>query len=114
KMSKSKGNVIDPEELVNKYGRDQIRYFMMREFRFGPDGDFSYNRLVSRINSELANELGNLFQRVLVMVQKNCEGKVPALGAVSAEDQTFMELANGIAARVAPLIDELAFHKALD
>src|SRR5690606_21798654 len=84
------------------------------EFRFGPDGDFSYSRLINRINSELANELGNLFQRVLVMVQKNCEGKVPALGAVSAEDQAFMELANGIAARVAPQIDELAFHKALD
>lgn len=114
KMSKSKGNVIDPEELVNKYGRDQIRYFMMREFRFGADGDFAYSRLHSRINAELANELGNLFQRVLVMVQKNCEGKVPALGAMTADDQTFLEFARGIAARVAPQIDELAFNKALD
>lgn len=91
KMSKSKGNVVDPEEMCNKYGRDRFRYFLMREITFGQDGSFSEEALIRRTNSELANDLGNLFQRVLSMVFKNCEGKVPELGERSSADNEFLD-----------------------
>ena len=77
KISKSLGNVIDPFQLVDKYGIDQIRYFLLREVPFGNDGDFSKSHLVHRINSELANNLGNLVQRVVSFCLKNTAGKVP-------------------------------------
>jgi methionyl-tRNA synthetase len=77
KMSKSLGNVVAPADLVNEYGLDQTRYFLLREVPFGNDGDFSRARMTAVINSELANNVGNLVQRTLSMVQKNCDGKVP-------------------------------------
>ena len=77
KISKSLGNVIDPFDLVKKYGVDQIRYFLMREVPFGNDGDFSHSQLINRINSDLANSFGNLFQRVTSMIFKNCHEVVP-------------------------------------
>ncbi len=77
KISKSLGNVIDPFELVEKYGVDQIRYFLMREVPFGNDGDFSNSQLINRINSDLANGYGNLFQRVTSMIIKNCNAVIP-------------------------------------
>ena len=77
KISKSLGNVIDPFELVEKYGVDQIRYFLMREVPFGNDGDFSVSQLINRINSDLANSYGNLFQRVTSMIFKNCNEVIP-------------------------------------
>ena len=77
KISKSLGNVIDPFELVEKYGVDQIRYFLMREVPFGNDGDFSNSQLINRINSDLANSYGNLFQRVTSMIFKNCNEVIP-------------------------------------
>ena len=77
KISKSLGNVIDPFDLVDKYGVDQIRYFLMREVPFGNDGDFSNSQLINRINSELANGYGNLFQRVTSMIFKNCNEVIP-------------------------------------
>ena len=77
KISKSLGNVIDPFELVEKYGVDQIRYFLMREVPFGNDGDFSNSQLINRINSDLANSYGNLFQRVISMIFKNCNEFIP-------------------------------------
>ena len=77
KISKSLGNVIDPFELVEKYGVDQIRYFLMREVPFGNDGDFSNSQLINRINSDLANGYGNLFQRVISMIIKNCNAVIP-------------------------------------
>ena len=77
KISKSLGNVIDPFDLVDKYGVDQIRYFLMREVPFGNDGDFSNSQLINRINSDLANSYGNLFQRVTSMVFKNCNEVIP-------------------------------------
>lgn len=91
KMSKSKGNVVDPEDMIEKYGRDQFRYFLMREITFGQDGSFSEEALVRRTNSELANDLGNLFQRVLSMVFKNCDGQVPAMGDLRPEDREFLD-----------------------
>ncbi len=77
KISKSLGNVIDPFDLVDKYGVDQIRYFLMREVPFGNDGDFSISQLINRINSDLANSYGNLFQRVTSMIFKNCNEVIP-------------------------------------
>jgi methionyl-tRNA synthetase len=81
KMSKSLGNAVSPTDLVAEFGLDQTRYFLMREVPFGNDGNFSRERMITVINSELANNLGNLVQRTLSMVAKNCDGKVPdALG----------------------------------
>ena len=77
KISKSLGNVINPFEIVEKYGIDQVRYFLMREVPFGNDGDFSNSQLVNRVNSDLANSYGNLFQRVVSMICKNCDEEVP-------------------------------------
>ena len=77
KISKSLGNVIDPFDIVDNYGVDQVRYFLMREVPFGNDGDFSVSQLINRANSDLSNNLGNLFQRVVSMIVKNCNGKVP-------------------------------------
>ena len=77
KISKSLGNVIDPFDIVEKFGLDQVRYFLMREVPFGNDGDFSISQLINRVNSDLSNSFGNLFQRVVSMVVKNCNGKVP-------------------------------------
>ena len=75
------GNVIDPFELVTTYGLDAVRYFLLREVPFGADGDFSRKAMIGRMNSDLANAFGNLAQRTLSIIQKNCEGKVPKPGA---------------------------------
>ena len=86
KMSKSVGNVLDPFQLLDQYGKDYLRYFMVAEVPFGNDGDFTHESFVNRINSELANDLGNLLQRVLSFVLKNCDGKLPTPGPLQAED----------------------------
>ncbi|MGI9373392.1 MAG: methionine--tRNA ligase, partial [Hyphomicrobiales bacterium] len=80
KMSKSVGNVIDPFNLIDAYGLDQMRYFFMREVPFGQDGNYSHEASVARSNADLANDLGNLAQRSLSMIFKNCDGTLPALG----------------------------------
>ncbi len=80
-MSKSVGNVIDPLALADHYGVDQLRYFLLREVPFGQDGNYSHEAIVNRINADLANDLGNLAQRSLSMLAKNCDGKLPAPGA---------------------------------
>ena len=79
-MSKSVGNVIDPFTLAEHYGVDQLRYFFLREVPFGQDGNYSHEAIVNRINADLANDLGNLAQRSLSMIAKNCDGAVPAPG----------------------------------
>jgi len=92
KMSKSLGNAVAPDELVAAYGLDQTRYFLMREVPFGNDGNFSRERMSSVINSELANNVGNLIQRTLSMVHKNCGGLVPEHQGVAKDelDMTFL------------------------
>ncbi len=92
KMSKSLGNVVVPAELMAEFGLDQTRYFLLREVPFGNDGNFSRTRMVQVINSDLANNIGNLAQRTLSMINKNCEGRVPAYGATLREvDKQLLE-----------------------
>lgn len=90
KMSKSVGNVIDPFTLADAYGVDQIRYFFCREVPYGQDGSYSHESLVNRINADLANDLGNLAQRSLSMIAKNCDGQVPEPGAFSDADKAIL------------------------
>ncbi|KAA5607251.1 methionine--tRNA ligase [Roseospira marina] len=114
KISKSLGNVIDPLALVETYGLDQVRYFLMREVPFGNDGDFSHRAMVNRMNGELANDLGNLAQRVLSMIGKNCGGAVPTPGPFSPEDTALLAQAHGLLGQVRDALDRQAFHEALE
>ena len=114
KISKSLGNVIDPFDLVDKYGVDQIRYFLMREVPFGNDGDFSNSQLINRINSDLANSYGNLFQRVISMIFKNCDEIIP-IRPNHFQDED-LELINSIRNSIQnyrSLIDEQKFDQFL-
>jgi methionyl-tRNA synthetase len=115
KMSKSLGNVISPHDLVARYGVDSSRYFLLREVPFGNDGDFSHAQAIHRINNDLANGLGNLAQRTLSMIQKNCEGIVPQYDAFLAEDTPMLEQAQtALLATVREELDLQRFHKALE
>jgi len=81
KMSKSRGNVVDPYETVDTFGTDAFRYFLLREVPFGQDGDFSHESFIGRINSDLANGIGNLLSRTVTLIQRSCEGKIPTPGS---------------------------------
>jgi methionyl-tRNA synthetase len=96
KMSKSVGNVVDPFDLVKAYGRDAVRYFFLREVAFGQDGNYSSDVIVNRINADLANNLGNLAQRSLSMIFKNCDGAIPAPGPLSDADQAILSATDGL------------------
>jgi methionyl-tRNA synthetase len=96
KISKSLGNVIDPVELVDAYGLDPVRYFLLREVPFGNDGDLQRRALVGRLNGDLANAYGNLCQRVLSIVAKNCGGKVPTKGAITEADTALLDRAKAL------------------
>src|SRR5690606_11754798 len=100
KMSKSVGNVIDPNDLVDTFGVDQVRYFLLREVPFGQDGSYSEEAIISRINADLANDLGNLAQRSLSMVAKNLGGVVPEPGPFTDDDSALLDAADGLLERV--------------
>ncbi|BBY14409.1 hypothetical protein MLIT_00010 [Mycolicibacterium litorale] len=114
KMSKSIGNVVDPVNLVDTFGLDQVRYFFLREVPFGQDGSYSEDAIIGRINADLANELGNLAQRSLSMVAKNLGGAVPEPGDFTAEDRGLLEAADALLERVRGHFDEQAMHLALE
>ncbi|RLE07520.1 methionine--tRNA ligase [Candidatus Aerophobetes bacterium] len=113
KMSKSRGNVISPEELVERYGADPLRYFLLREVPFGEDGNFSPSLFIKRVNSDLANDLGNLLNRTLPLVERYCEGKVPCPAEERAEDAELREKVRQVVLRLDELMNGLAFSEAL-
>ncbi|MFA7275516.1 MAG: methionine--tRNA ligase [Pseudobdellovibrionaceae bacterium] len=115
KMSKSVGNVISPYDLIERYGVDASRFFMLREVPFGNDGDFSHSNALNRINGDLANGLGNLAQRTLSFIYKNCEGKIPQAAELSVADKELLERAQKtMLATVRAELDVQKFHKALE
>ncbi len=114
KISKSLGNIIDPYEIVETYGLDQIRYFLLREVPFGNDGDFSRKSVLNRINGDLANDLGNLVQRVLSMVGRYCDGRVPAPAMPTDDDRVLLEQAASAIEAIRRSMDAQAFNEALD
>lgn len=111
KMSKSLGNVVDPRAVAAKYGAEPLRYFLMREVPFENDGHYSEEGLVERINSELANELGNLLHRTLSMTEKYFKGAIPA---ADPEDRVLVDEAEAVCRDVPSLMDQLQFSRALE
>lgn len=114
KMSKSVGNVIDPFSLVEHYGVDSVRFFFLREVPFGQDGNYSHEAIIARINADLANDLGNLAQRSLSMIAKNCDGVVPQPGAFSAADETILAAADALLPLCRAAFDSQQIHQALN
>jgi methionyl-tRNA synthetase len=114
KMSKSVGNIVDPVTLVDTFGLDQVRYFLLREVPFGQDGSYSEDAIITRINTDLANELGNLAQRSLSMVAKNLDGIVPTPGDFTPDDTELLAIADSLLERVRAEFDSQAMHLALE
>lgn len=115
KMSKSVGNVIAPQDLIDNYGLDQTRYLLMREVPHGQDGNFSHDYAIQRINSDLANGLGNLAQRTLSMIHKNCGEQIPAPGDFTEEDKKLLDHAhNKLLPAVREEGDKMRFNRALE
>ena len=114
KMSKSLGNAVDAARLVDTFGLDPVRYFLLREVPFGNDGDYSDAALIRRLNVELANDLGNLAQRTLSQIAKNCGGLLPERGAATVQDTALLDTAQALPHAVRDRLDRLAFHDALE
>ncbi|WP_395774998.1 methionine--tRNA ligase [Agrobacterium pusense] len=113
KMSKSLGNVVDPANLVNHFGLDQVRYFFMREVSFGQDGSYSEEGIATRINADLANGIGNLASRSLSMIVKNCDGKIPTPGPFTDEDKAMLASADGLLAICCEEMGKQLIHRAV-
>ncbi len=114
KMSKSVGNVVDPRELADEFGLDPLRFFLLREKPFGADGDFSRRALIGRMNVELANDLGNLAQRSLSLIAKNCAGVLPARGVAGEEDAEMLAMADALPGLLREQLGRQAPHEALE
>lgn len=113
KMSKSLGNVVDPVNLVEHFGLDPIRYFFLREVSFGQDGSYSEEGIATRINSDLANGIGNLASRSLSMIVKNCDGQIPECGELTEEDKAMLEAADALHVSTRDDMNALMIHRAL-
>jgi methionyl-tRNA synthetase len=113
KMSKSIGNVIDPITMAHHYGVDQMRYFFLREVPFGQDGNYSHEAIVNRINADLANDFGNLAQRSLSMIAKNCDSKIPMPGEFTSQDVEILARADSLLDATRAHMDTQALHNVL-
>ena len=114
KMSKSVGNVVDPFNLADQYGVDQMRYFFLREVPFGQDGSYNHEAIVARINADLANDLGNLAQRSLSMISKQYQGVLPEPGAFTDNDKAILAQADGMIAIARSAMATQQIHQALN
>ena len=114
KMSKSIGNVVDPFDLADRFGVDQLRYFLLREVSFGQDGSYSEDAIVTRCNADLANNFGNLAQRSLSIIAKNCEGRVPPNVRPEAQDAALLDAIDKAQARVVSAMETLNIGSALE
>ncbi len=114
KMSKSVGNVVAPEAWVQTYGLDAVRFFLLREFPFGQDGSYTHDAVVGRKNSDLANNLGNLAQRSLSMIVKNCEGAIPQPGELAEQDRAILAQAEELLQISREAYEFQDFHRALE
>jgi methionyl-tRNA synthetase len=106
--------VVDPQSMIDQYGVDQVRYFFLREVPFGQDGNYSHEAIVNRVNADLANDLGNLAQRSLSMIAKNCDGQVPTHGDFTADDREILDAAYAILDAARAEMDQFRIHKALE
>lgn len=114
KISKSLGNAIDPREYVKKYGNDVVRYYLVRDIVFGKDGDFSEDNLIKRLNSDLANDYGNLLHRTLAMIQKHFDSTVPGIAELEEIDKNLLEQYENVKNKFIELMDNYKITDALD
>ncbi|OSM43348.1 methionine--tRNA ligase [Nesterenkonia sp. PF2B19] len=114
KMSKSVGNVVAPAAWTETYGLDAVRFFLLREFPYGQDGSYTHEAVVGRKNSDLANNLGNLAQRSLSMIVKNCDGALPSPGELTVEDQVILDQAASLLEISRTAYEKQDFHRALE
>ncbi len=114
KMSKSKGNVVDPVILIERYGIDSLKYFLLREYTFGQDGIFTNEVMLKRMNFDLANDLGNLLSRTTAMIEKYCGGIIPPADTEDDLDKNLKSVALGAASDVEKYMDEFSFNNALE
>ena len=114
KMSKSLGNVLTPQALIDEFGLEPLRYFLMREVPYGQDGSFSHESIVQRINADLANDLGNLAQRVLTQIARKCNGTLPDPGALQPEDTKLLDGLTSILPDLRRAMESYQIHRMLE
>jgi methionyl-tRNA synthetase len=114
KMSKSKGNVLDPHVILETFGADPLRYFLLREIPIGLDGNFSHEGFIHRVNSDLANDLGNLVQRILTMILNYFEGKIEDVGKEEKEDQNLRKEFESSKEKILEFYEDYALNRALE
>lgn len=111
KMSKSLGNTVDPVEMVETYGADAFRYFLLRDLSFGQDGDFSKTAFINRLNTDLANAYGNLCQRVFSFIYKNADAVIPTPAEFTSEDKALMAMPKSVLGNLRNAIDHFHLHR---